>query len=401
MALPRVKIFFETGAIGPSSESEDGVVGLVASGVAVADKFSLGEPYLITKLEGLNGLGITSDEEDVNANIYKVVKEFYTEATEGTKLWILAAANTVTMANLVDKTQEYAKKLIEAANGAINFLIVAKSNAVDYTPTIVDGLDTDVYAAMINAQALGEWATESRYAPVFIILPGRHYTGIPANLRNLSESENNRVAILIGDTINDSDDAAVGLLAGRIAAIPVQRSIARVKSGAIKVDDLYIGDGIAENGNPDLIHDAGFITFRTFVGKAGYYFSDDKLATATDDDYALIPRRRVIDKAYRIGYQTLVDELGDELPVTNEGTIPAAIIKSIQNTVEVAIENKMTANGNLGVDPDDPNDTGVECFIDKDQNIVSSSRLQVRLRVKPFGYPKYIDLYLGFKTSNT
>jgi len=33
--------------------------------------------------------------------------------------------------------------------------------------------------------------------------------------------------------------------------------------------------------------------------------------------------------------------------------------------------------------------------------VVATSRLKVQLRVKPFGYPKYIDVYLGFKTINT
>ena len=396
--LPRVKIYFENGLLGSTSPSSDGVTGLIATGVTVSTTFVLGTSHLITSIAGLVPLGITSAN---NPTIYKAVTEFYTEAAEGTKLWIYGVADTVTLTQMLDVEGVHGKALINAANGAINILMVSKKDATGYTATITDGLDADVYAAITKAQALGEWATESKYAPFFTIIPGRHYSGTASDLADLSERSDNRVQVFIGDSISGSSDASVGLIAGRYANNSVQRSAARVKSGAIGVDTLYIGATTPEQGDADLIHDAGFVTFRNFVGKSGYYFTDDKLATDTTDDYALVPRRRVIDKAYRIGYQTLVNELGDEIPVTNDGYIPAATVKSIQNAVETAIENNMTANGELGNDPTDPQDTGVECYIDYAQNVVSTSSFKVKLRVKPFGYPKYIDLYLGFKTATT
>ena len=397
--LPRVKIYFENGLIGSTTPSEDGVAGLVATGVAVTNKFVLGTAYLITSLSGLSVLGITSGNADENKTIYKAVNDFYTEAPDGTKLWLKGVADTVTLANMMDVTLTPAKGLIDSANGAIKVLFAAKKDATGYTATIANGLDTDVTAAITKSQALGEYATDTKYAPLFTIIPGRHYSGVAADLADLGTGASNRVCVMIGDTVASSVDAAVGLLAGRIAAIPVQRSIARVKSGAIGATPLYIGAVTAESGAPDVINDGGYITFRTFVGKAGYYFTDDKLATAVTDDYALIPRRRTIDKAYRIGYQTLINELGDEIAVTDNGEIPASSVKSIQNAVETAIENNMA--GELGADPSNPTDTGVICFIDHTQNVVSTSRLSVKLRVKPFGYPKYIDLYLGFKTATT
>lgn len=399
--LPRVKIYFENGLLGSTSPSDDAVVGLVASAVAVVGKFDLAKAYLITSLDGLTALGITSGIADANANIYKVVSEFYMEAPAGTKLWILGSLASVTMADLCDVTKTHAKTLVDSANGAINFLMIAKNDPTAYVPVVLNGMESDVYAAMTNAQALGEYAANTKFAPLFTILPAWHYTGIAADLTDLTKDTSNRVCILVGDSVQSSNTAAVGLLAGRLASIPVQRSIARVKSGALPVSSLYIGSNPAESGDPDVINDFGYITFRTFVGKANYYFTDDKLATISTDDYALIPRRRTIDKAYRIGYQTLVNELSDEIPVNDNGQIPASVAKSIQNTVEVAIEKNMTSNGNLGVDPSDSKDTGVSCYIDYTQDIVSTSKLGVTLRVKPYGYPKYIDLYLGFKTTAT
>ena len=58
----------------------------------------------------------------------------------------------------------------------------------------------------------------------------------------------------------------------------------------------------------------------------------------------------------------------------------------------------MTANGELSADVTNPKDRGVQCFIDPTQNIVSTSRINIKVRVRPFGYGRYIDVYLGFKT---
>ena len=407
--LPYVKIDFANGAIGASEPMDDGVTGLVCTAVAVTQTvdggtdnvFALNTPYLITKLDDLVKKGVTSESSDVNATLYKAVKEFYDEAPEGSKLWIMGVADTVTIADIVDKTKDNAKKLLVAANGTIRILAVKVKDKSGYTPTVTTGIDGAVRTAIVNAQGLAEWATETLFAPVMVLLEGRHYTGNAETLVSnpVNDGNNNRVAVLIGDTVKDSKGAAVGLLAGRIASIPVQRSVARVRTGSIVATTMYIGGVAAELGNPETINDCGFICPRTFVGKAGYYWSDDKLAAEASDDYSLIPRRRVADKAYRIAYTTLVNEIAEEISVTDDGKISAPVVKAIQTAVESAIVNNMTSRGNLGNDPSNPNDMGVECYINPDQNIIATSRLDVQVRIKPHGYSKYINVSLGFKVT--
>lgn len=395
--LPRVKINFENGALGSVAPSEDGVIGLIATGYAVGEIFELDKPYLLTSYADLIKLNITSEVNDPNKLIDKCVREIYDEAPNGTKVWLMGVSNITSLTDMCDKNG-IAKDLLIAARGAINILVI-KCEADDTIATTA-GIDTLLPDAINKAQSLAEWATTDLFAPCMVLLEGRGYTGNASQLDPLSERGDNRVAVVIGDSESDSKGAAVGLLAGRLAAIPVQRSCARVKDGAIASEKMYIAGVLAENGDPDIIHDAGYIVPRTFVGKAGYFWSDDKLATAETDDYALIPRRRVIDKAYRIAYQTLIDELNDEIPVTSEGKIPLTICKSIQDKVETAVVSTMGADGNLGSDPSDANDTGVVCYIDPDQNIVATSKYEVSLKVRPFGYAKYIDVKLGFQTTN-
>ena len=397
MALPRVKITFENGALGGVAPSEDGVCGLVAYATAVSTTFALNTPYLITKLDGLVALGITSEATGANAALYKTVKEFYSEAPDGTKLWVMGVAASTTIANLTDKANNIISPLLMAARGSINILMLKVASAAE--PTMSGSIDGAVLTAVTNLQALAEDWAENYYAPFVSLVEALSYNGVAASLPDLTARSDNHVGVVLGDSVTGSAGAAVGLVAGRLAAEPVQRSLARVRSGAIKAEAMYIGTNLAEIGDPDVANDLGYIVPRTFVGKSGYYWSDDHLATGASDDYCAIPRRRVIDKAYRIAYKTLVDEIAENVPVNTEGKLAAFHCKGVETSVESAIVNSMTSEGNLGNDPDNASDLGVQCYIDPDQNILATSRLEINLKVKPHGYSKYIDVKLGFKTA--
>lgn len=398
--LPRVKIIFANGALGQVEAMADGCLGFLALGakeVVGDDGFKLGKAYTIKKLAALEALGVTSEN---NPNLYRNVKDFYEEAGDGAELWLMGFAEAATFASVLDKDNAAgAKALIRASNGKIRGLIAFKTPAAGYAATVKDGFDADVTAALVKAQGLGEWATETLRAPIFTLMEGYGFSGNASELATLTTMEHNRVGVVIGDTMPGSKNACMGVVAGRIAISPVQRKISRVKDGALKPLAIYIGDKLVELADVETIHEKGYITFTTFVGRTGYYIADDNLATRVGDDYRALSNRRVIDKAYRIAYNTLLDDLNDEVPIATDGNLSPAWCTSVKSHVEQAIVSNMTANGNLGNDPGDPDDTGVECSISYKQQILSTSHLGVGLRVKPNGYAKYIDVELGFKTA--
>lgn len=399
--LPRVKIDFANGALGSVSPSADCVVGMVVTGTEVAGdgKLKAATAYILKKFDDLTTLGVT---ESNNAFLYKHVKEFYTQAGDGQELWLMVVPATVKPSDALDRTNAYARKLIQVANGRIRALVVAYEPAEGYEATLANGLDNDVLLAATNGQALAEWATTQLYAPLFVVIAARGYK--KANLTSLPDLTTmsfNRVGILIGDTVSGSEGAAVGLIAGRIAECPVQRHIGRVKDGALSVAQVYIDDEDPSIANVETLHDKGFITFRCFTGKSGYFFTDDCLACGDSDDYRSIARRRTIDKAYRIAYITMLENVNDEIPITNDGYLVPSVVKSWEAEMVAAIVNQMTAQGELGADPDDSADMGVQCYINPEQQIASTSRIAVQLKVKPFGYSKYIDVELGFTTINS
>lgn len=396
--LPRIKIQFLNGQLGTVGESADGLLGLICGAVAVAATFVLNKAYTITSMDDFAELGIT---EENNATIYKVVKEFYDEAGAGTKLVIYGVAPATTMTNICDYTKTaagFARDLITSQNGKLRGVVVAGVNTASSTAS-TNGLDPDVFTALPKAQQLAEWATTELYAPIFIVLEGRKYDA-SKELKDLSKEEYNRVAVLIGDTETESDGACVGTLAGRIAVSPVQRNVGRVKSGSLYPTEMYIGAKKVEEAGSVIssIYDKGYIVPRQYVGKSGYFLADDQMACVITDDYAHLTYRRTIDKAYRIAYLTLLDMLLDELEVNEDGTLETAVIKDWQQSVEDAINRQMTANGELSSTDDGE---GCKCYIDEKQNVLATSKILVTLKVRPYGYGRYIDVNLGFLVTNS
>jgi hypothetical protein len=400
--LPRVKIDFSNGALGQVSASADGVIAVLFTGVPVAGKFVLNTPYKITKRADITAmLGITAANNPIAYNLFN---ELFDQSGDGIECWLCGFADTVTMTEMCTlATANGLQRLLTAANGKVRTVFVHRTPAVGYVSNVVNGIEQDVYSAMAQAQITAQWATDTLKTPVLILIAGWRYDGIPANLTDLTTLSNNRVGVFIGQSeaggLLDGHGCAIGLLAGRLAIIPVQRNPGRVKDGAIKgVISAIIGHNSVETSDVASIHDKGYITLRTHVGRTGYFFTDDPLAAPVTDDYNHITARRTVDKAYRIAYDVLINELLDEVPVTDEGKISVAYAKSLENKVENAIINSMTANGELGNDPADQNDNGVSCYVNYDQNIIATGQVNVTLKVKPYGYARYITVQLGFKT---
>lgn len=389
--LPRIKISYLNGQLGTVGESPDGLFALVCGATAVGGTFELEKAYSVRGMDDLAALGITSEG---NPRLYKHVKEFYDEAEEGTELVVYGVAKSAKMTALLDKTSGSARKLVEGQNGRLRGVFVAGDGGT--TGSVTEGLDPDVLSALPIAQQLAEWATEELYAPLFVILEGRGYTG--EGLRDLSELAYNRVGVLIGDTEAGSEGACVGTLAGRLATLPVQRNAGRVKDGALFPTEMYVGNVKVDEGGSVIagLYDKGYITPRKYVGRSGYFFTDDRLACDETDDYAHLAHRRVIDKAYRIVYDTLLDMMLDELEVNEDGTLQAGIVKSWQQAVEDALNAGMTASGELSAGDDGE---GCVCYIDQTQDVLATSKVAVTVKVRPFGYARYVDVSLGFQVT--
>jgi hypothetical protein len=390
--LPRVKINYLNGLLGTVPENQDGLLALVVLGAtAVSTTFVLGTPYRLVRPDDLAALGINSTN---NARIVELVKQFYAEAEEGTPVYLIGIAATA-MTTVLDVDSGPMKAILESLHGSLRGLIVASASTASVTVT--DGLDPDVLTAMPKAQALAVWAADNLYAPIFVILEGRHFESA-ADAPDLHTLAYDRVGVFIGDVVTGSANAAVGTLAGRIAASPVQRNIGRVATGALAPVSMFIASMKVDQAMSvvDALYTKGYICPRIYVGLSGYYLVDDPLAVAETDDYAHLTARRTVDKAARIAYQTLLQFLLDEIEINTDGTMLNPVLKSWQAAVEDAINSQMSAAGELSV----VNGSGCKFFIDPTQNVLATSKVVGTLKVRPFGYGRDIVANIGFLTNN-
>lgn len=387
MALPKVSITITKGALGLVAPGEDGVVGIVFNGVA-ATSLALGVSKQGFGLDEFEAAGINAAYDTTNTvKVWRQIKEFYDEAGDGAELWVMLVSQATTMTSILDKTQAFAKKLLDDAAGRIKLLGVGRNPAGGYTPnTTANQIDLDVINALVTGQALAD-DMQAAFRPIGIVLEGYAFTGTTAGLADLKAQTKKNISILIGNSESGAR-AAIGILLGRLAKIPVMRNPGRVKDLSLPIIAGFIGTSAFETveSSATAIHDKGFITLRKFTGKAGYYFSDDPTAVAATDDYSSLARVRVINKAIRIAYATYVEEILDEVEIDpTTGFIAAVKAKYYQSLIERAINTAMA--GEI---------SGFSAVVSPTQNVLSTNKICVEARIVPVGYAKEIEVQLGF-----
>ena len=387
MTIPSISVTLKTGGLGQIGETADGVAGITI-GVAVgASGITAGDILVMTSIDDAVTNGISAIPY-----AYQQVQEFYNEAGKGAKLYVQIVEDTETLADICDKasTNKYAKTLLDYAGGEIALYGCCRLPDGSYTPTVTNAIDIDSENAVTKLQVLAG-DKQAEFAPIVGIIEARSYNGVPADLTDFSAASNNYVglAIAASSELNTIDDesASVGLILGRAAGIPVQRKIARVKDGGLSVTGVFYGANSIDVTVYASIDAKGFITIGQFVGKTGYYFMDDILATVTTDDYNTIGRRRVVNKAIRIIYDTYVNELNDDIEINTDGTIKASVCKYYKGLIENAINLSMTANSEI---------SSFEATVDPAQNVLSTGKVTIEAAIIPKGYSQVISVILGF-----
>ena len=392
--LPGVSITVENGALGRVATTKDGVAGLIMVGVSLS-LIPLYTPKQIFSLKEAENLGLTQENDtDQKLDCWKQIKEFYDEAGSGAELWIMTAALTRTMTELLDPntTTNGASKLLDAADGKIRLLGMSRfiDSTVTYDQVTVGGLDEDVANCLVKAQALAI-AYRNAFKPVQILIDGRGWNGNIANLTDLRTLTHSKVSVVLGAT-NAGKSAAIGLTLGRQAKLPVQRSLARVKDGALNVTAMYLTNGALLSTFSDAqigqIHGKAYIVPRRITGRSGFYFTDNPTATLANDDYLTIANNRVIDKALTIVYDTYINEINDEIELSADGKLAPTKVSYYKAIINNALSTLMVSEGEC---------SAAEVDIDAEQNVLTTDRIDIVVRITPVGYAKAIEVSLGFK----
>lgn len=388
MSLPNVNIVLGNGNMGSVTLSDDGIAGLILTGTAVADKLELNKVYVLGSTLDLPKRGIDAKTSPL---LYKELTAFYTAAGEGAELHLLVVSEATTLTQIcANSADSPLKKLVNSAAGRIRLVGINRNPPAGYTPTKEKGLDKDVIAAIASAHVVAEGFL-SAIAPFRILLPAIGWDGTTDAIYQPREGSYNRVGVVLASDgkygAGTLYSAAIGQVLGRAARISVHQNIGRVRDGAVATDG-YLTDGKTPEehfSEWNLLDDAGYIFYRTFVGKNGYYLNGDAVAVSTTDDYCYLSSGRVIDKALVIAYKTYIDDILDNIDIDpDKGTIPAHICKSYEAAIERAVGTNMS--GEI---------SSFAAYIDPSQNILASGNLTISCKIVPMGTLREITVNLS------
>lgn len=383
MALSNVNITVNRDGLGLIAVQSDGAAGISLRGEAVSGKLELSKPYLIYSVADAEKLGI--EATGVNAAAYRQIDKFYQTAGTGTKLYIILSDK----ASKNSALKETLKKMLEYANGSIVLLGMSWPDAAKTSPVEQGGLIKEVFDTQTMLQTLSVEYT-NRIMPFISVIDGAGFKGDPNALTDLTTMNNYRTVISLTATDN-SGVGAIGQLLGSIMAQPVHRKISRVKNGSLPMTqgEAFLTDKVSIEGRDEqlgAITDKGYLVYRTFPGRTGYFYNGDFTATLPTDDLCSIARLRVMDKALKIAYNTYVNELDDEIDVTENGNLEPAHVSYLQEV----IYNQIMGNMSDSI-------SGFSVIIDPSQNILSGKGLDISLSITPKGYLNPINVTLGFQ----
>ena len=259
------------------------------------------------------------------------------------------------------------------------------------------GTATPTIAAGVAAKML---AAEQVHRFVFAVLEARDINQATDAL-NISQWRSN----LIAEWANFADVRA-GVVAGHQELVsPITGRVHR-RNGAWAYTGRLADTGVATHpgqvidgpvpGIVSLLHDEqaapsldqeGFTTFRTIIGRAGFYITQGRMKAPEGSDFSFVTERRVMDKACRIARNGMLRFLNSTVRVDGAGNI----LEQDARAIEAYIDGQLLASL---VNPGEASASNVR--IKRDTNVLSTRATTLTVRLIPLGYLSYITVDIGF-----
>lgn len=253
--------------------------------------------------------------------------------------------------------------------------------------TVADSLDTE------NAPL------STLYAPLV-----SNYKNLPSNLA----TNNPRVSVVIaqagsgtGAELYKSKDnktkatvSAIGVALGTLSKAAVHQCIAWVKNFPSGISMPALGDGTLvrtiDKGELEKLDTNRYLFLNNVVGVAGSYWNDSHTMDSPTSDYAAIESVRTMDKAVR-GIRTyLTPELGGNVYIDpNTGKLQSYTVSHLETTANIPLE-EMEKAGEL---------SGYKAEIDAEQDVLSTSTIEVTIKNVPVGVVRKFKVKIGFVKS--
>lgn len=175
----------------------------------------------------------------------------------------------------------------------------------------------------------------------------------------------------------------IGTYCGKLAARNVHQGPDAVRYGAVTAATALAPAGI-NDGHIETLKNAGYVTARTIIGLTGIYVTSGEMMSEEGSDFDLVERRRVMDKACRQVRAAQLVWVNDAVKVGADGS-PEGIemlVAQSESPLKTMITNGEISSG--------------EVVVPDGQNILSTKKINTKVRIVPLGKVAYIENEIAF-----
>ena len=188
--------------------------------------------------------------------------------------------------------------------------------------------------------------------------------------------------------------SGIGIALGILSKAAVHQSIAWVEKFPTGIELPAFGDGTLlrdlDTAIIESLDTARYLFFVTYDGFTDAYFNDSHTMDDATSDYAMIENVRTMDKAVRGIRKALLPKLGGSLYVDSDtGQLATYEVEYLTTIAGQPLENMQKA-GEL---------SGLSVEIDPEQDVLSTSALEIVIKQVPVGVLRRIRCKIGFSKS--
>ena len=383
-----LKIERQNGNVPKSVAGEDHVSGFIAylAEAEIPDGFKTEHIQTISTIDKAEALGITDEADSWNVKVlhYQLSEIFRVNPSISLYVGIFSKPTNYKFAEI--------KTVQNFASGRIRQMAIwcgDKAFSAD-----------DVTAIQGVADAL-----DLENAPLSVLYAPK-VTSVGALPSDVAGANQCRVRVIIAqagsgtgaelyaDAANKtakSSVSAIGVVLGLLSSAAVHQSISWVKNFPTGVNVPAFGDGTLyrdlDKALVEQLDGGRYIFFVTHVGQAGSYVNDSHTMDSAISDYAMIESVRTMDKAVRGVRTYLIPELGGNIYIdADTGKMQAYSVRHLETTANKALED-MEKAGEL---------SGYKVEIDPDQDVLSTSEVEIVIRQVAVGVMRKIKVKIGF-----
>ena len=383
MALSSINILRQDGGLSRPLQSNDGISGLLFYSSNLEANVQVGNFKLTSDLDVKDILGITGETIPGGSIIKYHIDEYFRQSQSS--LYVNISTGTTDFSEIIS--------IKDFANGEIRQLGVY--NEADFDTSALTAID-----------ALADQC-ETEYTPLQVIYSAPLVSGESVeDLVDLKPNDAKRVSYIIGEDITVGSEAArlraaaegtligsLGTVLGSVSKASVHENIGWVSKfnlvGAEFQNPGFIDGSAVSDKSQTLLNtlDGYAYTFlRKFVGSNGTFHSYSYTTTVETSDFQTIENNRTYDKAFRAIYLSLLPQVNSPLYVDDAGKLEASTIAYFETLT----------GGSLKVMQDAGEISGYLVDIDPNQNVLSTSKIEITAKIQPVGVARTIEVKLGF-----